>query len=1459
MPQISKIRIVNCNYNDGRRLIPDELYDLASAESGEALNSLFNLNNGGGKTVLVQLMMQPVNPKAMAGGRHIEDYFVRPGDHAYILIEWNKDNSKEKLLTGIAIAASQSVSDDNRRGNTIRYYTFKTEYGEEGSPYSIAALELSKNENGRFVPETFDYVRTKAKASKGVLEYYSSDDSVKWAELLENYGIYRSEWEAVIETLNKDEGGLNQYFDNAKTSDKLISKFFIPAIEQKMKSVHSKGTDSSLETMLINYARSISDKEAVIQERDTNRKLLEELREMAAMSEQLYEVHGQFMQSTANALGFKAALAKKIIQLGQEIQAIDTQIGEQEQQLWHIGYEEKSKQYYLAEEKLEKARQEYNRVQEAFEKSKEKVNALRHEEDLLQCARLYQELKVSEANAEALKEQIAERENNSEDAEQIGRLKYTTMVGARQAKTEVQNILREKETQREDALAQKTEIEKEKEQADHTRKQADRAYEYARAGLENCKNNTDRLVEKMNLPLIRQFDGCYPQEQLRESFKQKEKQKAEQERSIAKQESALEETEKKIEEIPKKENQTQILLMDTERGRAQAEAELNAYDALFAQMIKLCEKYSMEEAGVFDGRLLSAVNQEAAQTETKIAKEKRNLAGLGERLQAAEHGYVHVFSAIMEYITATGIHCQTGEEYLCGLLESGAVSSEKIHEILESYPELAYAVIFDDSRHMQELLGAGNADWFPAAVPLFTMEQMDAVLKGKQDHASFLAVYDQDYFEDRKGYVNRLQAEIADTETLVERHQNYLTEIRNDQKVSEQFSYTEDFREKKENQLAQLSGEMDALQRTLRELAQEKQTLTEQRKTQRQELDAEKERLGKTMRWLENYEELSGLIRAETEAYDKLQNAYKEKNSAKKQCRELEEKLTDAKERLEEITKAISDKQDRLSKISSILDKVEGAKECELVEGEWEILFYKYETLSKSLNETIETLKNDLQKEQQNRQEKENELTGYACEKSEYEKIAFSVERMQQIREARKEADRKQEKWQKQYTDCKSADSVAENDLKTATEALQEFDNVPLPKNEIGDDFKKRTADVKQKIKDLAREKKGLETQKSDVDKIYAGVDGFFEEETEFVSIADIVLQEPLKNQWDQIRKNCTESQKAYDNGKSELLQRIWKTRNDYQEIVLAEIVGKLDAIADMLDDSKRKGDRLFTVSESLDTMIESIEKMNRKMETDLKEIENDFNDIVNQCMNQGKRMYTDLCMIASSSRAHIFEGKPQTQMVRMNLPEEKELSEEASRLSIQSEITQGANELKELIRNQADFKVIQKRARTIVSSERLLHKYICRESIQVKVYKIDMNSGNSTYKRWEDTLTQNSGAEKFVIFFAVVLTLMNYTRSSAGMIDKNARSVLILDNPFGKITSAHLLKPMFDIAKHFKVQLICLSDINKSDVVNCFDNVIKLVIKEQKLSNHAIMTHEGNELIEHGYYKVMNGQLSLF
>ena len=91
----------------------------------------------------------------------------------------------------------------------------------------------------------------------------------------------------------------------------------------------------------------------------------------------------------------------------------------------------------------------------------------------------------------------------------------------------------------------------------------------------------------------------------------------------------------------------------------------------------------------------------------------------------------------------------------------------------------------------------------------------------------------------------------------------------------------------------------------------------------------------------------------------------------------------------------------------------------------------------------------------------------------------------------------------------------------------------------------------------------------------------------------------------------------------------------------------------------------------------------------------------------------------------------------------------------------------------------------------------------------------------------------------------------------KNNRSVLILDNPFGPISSKHVLEPMFEISRNYKVQMICLSDISKSDIVSCFDLVIRAVVKQFAFSNKEQLTHEGNEMIEHGYYR--SEQVNLF
>ena len=56
------------------------------------------------------------------------------------------------------------------------------------------------------------------------------------------------------------------------------------------------------------------------------------------------------------------------------------------------------------------------------------------------------------------------------------------------------------------------------------------------------------------------------------------------------------------------------------------------------------------------------------------------------------------------------------------------------------------------------------------------------------------------------------------------------------------------------------------------------------------------------------------------------------------------------------------------------------------------------------------------------------------------------------------------------------------------------------------------------------------------------------------------------------------------------------------------------------------------------------------------------------------------------------------------------------------------------------------------------------------------------------------------------------------------------MDNPFGPITSGHLLKPMFDIAEKYNTQLICLSDIKQGSVVNSFDLIYMIKIRQNMM-----------------------------
>jgi hypothetical protein len=227
--------------------------------------------------------------------------------------------------------------------------------------------------------------------------------------------------------------------------------------------------------------------------------------------------------------------------------------------------------------------------------------------------------------------------------------------------------------------------------------------------------------------------------------------------------------------------------------------------------------------------------------------------------------------------------------------------------------------------------------------------------------------------------------------------------------------------------------------------------------------------------------------------------------------------------------------------------------------------------------------------------------------------------------------------------------------------------------------------------------------------------------------------------------------------------------------------------------------------------------------------------------------MYEGLKQISNHSKIRVQNKR--CPMMRFDIPET--VDENVARAAIAADIQRGTEEIVAKMADEGCAESdLRKLALHTIGSKRLLRKYIGKENIALKAYKIDRNPDNSGYRTWEQTQVNNSGAEKFVVYFAVILALMVYARDGADDLDsKGNRSVLVLDNPFGPISSKHVLEPMFEIARNYHVQMICLSDISKSDILSCFDLVIRAVVRQFALSSKELLTHEGNEKIEHGFY----------
>ena len=251
MPHINRIRVNNVKYNFGTQFYDDFMMRFSCK------NTIYDLANGGGKSVLMLLLFQNLIPNCTLDEKQPIEKLFRTNEGSttiHSLIEWKlsdefiKDNFKY-MLTGFCArkAKDNSETDLNgeikKNGQAIEYFNYVIFY-RKFNDNDIKNLPLSKDGERITYTGLKNYLKELSKNDFS-LQIHIFERKGDYQRFIAEYGLYESEWE-IIRGINKTEGHVRTYFEtNYKNTRKVVEDLFIEEIIEKSFKNNYSGTDEN--------------------------------------------------------------------------------------------------------------------------------------------------------------------------------------------------------------------------------------------------------------------------------------------------------------------------------------------------------------------------------------------------------------------------------------------------------------------------------------------------------------------------------------------------------------------------------------------------------------------------------------------------------------------------------------------------------------------------------------------------------------------------------------------------------------------------------------------------------------------------------------------------------------------------------------------------------------------------------------------------------------------------------------------------------------------------------------------------------------------------------------------------------------------------------------------------------------------------------------------------------------
>ena len=1426
MPKISRIRIINFSYNGDKRLILDELFNLHQGE-----DALISLKNGGGKSVLVQALMQPILPNLMLQKRKMSDFFVRKKQPAYILIEWKLDGDGGYLLTGIAMMSKESTFQEQEEGaHAIKYFTFTTSY-KLSDAMDIRHIKLTTRDKNRVIVKNYGdaqkLIQEAKKNRTGNASYFSENDKRAYKKHLESFNIHPDEWKTVLLPINSEEGGLIKIFEKCRTPRLLLRDWILNTIN---KVIFDETEESeSLHEMMGNLAQSMIDNESFILERDLLKGFSERLMVLSEAVCQAAGTHAEALEKEQELRGLEQYLHVELKRL--EDQTVDTkaQLENERKEKYRIEQEKFSEDYYIAEENYEKSRLKVEALKMEHDTVKDRLEKVLHELLVLEARQIYEEILVQLEKKAELDTELSRLKEPTEDQEMMDRIAYSLKVGYEARYQEIEEKLIKSTNRLEEFLEKKEENGKKLTTLRDTKLKIALDLSKHFSSIDAYEKEEEKLSALIGIVIQRNLMKGLD-EKAATSLKDKLKKEVEYavdelkktEESSAK---AIAEEESLIDELPK----VQMGRREKENEMKMHQRELREFEKKEEELLACLNRYDISQAKRFQKEYLLSVFHELKETgQEKLDSCKEEIRSLEKRKSAMENGILHVSKEFYDHLQESGIEFDTGEHYL------QKHTLEIRTKLLETIPLLPYAFLMTEEE-LEKLKNHLPERPLLQPVPVLTYGSLEG---NKEEELSIVNIGkgkvilcspDNKLFESEgiEAYKGELDRRLKEEKESKAHYESYLNELRENEQLINNFHYAETYFRDAKKQEEKLSQELLSLMKrveTLEERRTELKQIKAMLEVQREQQKAGKRQSEEKLQKLEEHLNKNKGYEEHLQIRDELE---KEMEKLVKRIFEIEE---ETKSLGEESLRAQKDKWDQEKEIKAVKEdkkRFENALEKPLEEGSLEELLARYRKYQEKLDGNIERLQKELLSIERILQKEQNKLANKGISEEEYKAVKYLEVEDKRLHfeknEVMKEVKTKGESLRVVELDTASFSGI----LKTKREDLKAKGIQVLAREEIHGNYKERTLQCKASINKLEESIKTLEK----TTRLYIDIRDKIEDKLMDSKIKvsmkiwprDIEVEKGFK----EVSGELTGISSKLSKEKLDIQQSYWKLKDDFKE-KNHHLSSILYTVEKMHDASEKDPENYYYLYEYIENQLEVLRKLIKIQETQLENMERNFHDTVMQSYNLAKEIYDHVNRVADDSSIQLEGKNRKVKMIEILLrelePEEKGF--EAMKLYIRER----ADEVKEQLKKGKSRKEVQELISKFMSSEELLNVISDLSDLRIKAYKVDINAKHSQAKDWEKVMKENSGGERFVSFFAVMIALMSYARNSQRNTEDYSRKntdtkVLLMDNPFGPISSDHLLKPLFDIAEKYNTQLICLTDLKQNSIMNQFRVIFMMKI----------------------------------